>query len=305
MATPPWGGGLLALTGATPDCKDFVTAKYAEQRRGMTANVDFSNICSTLHTLQLPRCNDAFESLTELTSMPNLTYLQIDHGFRDLHGLDTLATLCPKLRILDLQWLCREDIENLERFWQILSTMDNLRVLMLQLPVIPVSSNPPPLPKLTAIKLDDDCTDWARESDNAKKVLSFLSRITTLRVLDLSLPAPITSGWERLLHSCRLTHFSVSNYNFYCGPCRLPVDPSCYADMEEFFLRNFVLKPDLANALAQAKKLSVLVLDVCYYELKAIRDIMNMHLKITLQVSHLPNEDQGFFSEQARGQDVR
>ena len=50
MATPPWARleGLLALTGATPDCRDFVTAKYTRQ----AIILDFSNICSALHTLR-------------------------------------------------------------------------------------------------------------------------------------------------------------------------------------------------------------------------------------------------------------
>ena len=80
-------------------------------------------------------------------------------------------------------------------------------------------------------------------------------------------------GWEKLLRSCRLTHLFVVTR---CG-LTLPVDPSCYADMEHLVLRDsyFVLKPDLANALAQAKKLSELVLEVSYCELKMIGDFMN------------------------------
>ena len=142
---------------------------------------------------------------------------------------------------------------------------------MLQLPVIPVSSDPIPLPKLTAIKLDEEGIGWFRKSDNAEKVLNFLSRITTLKVLELFVTAPIPNGWERLLRSCRLTHLSV----YCCGGLDLPVDPSCYADMEEFFLRNFVLKPDLANALAQAKKLSVFVLDVYNREFSSCKKVIS------------------------------
>ena len=69
-----------------------------------------------------------------------------------------------------------------------------------------------------------------------------------------------------------------------------------YADMEQLVLMDadFVLKPDLANALAQAKKLSVLVLDVSYCELGAIRDIMNTSK--SLSVFHIYPDKNSVFS---------
>lgn len=253
LSASPCGERLLALTGSPPD---YVTAQ-CDSFEGLDVTVDYKCVCRNLRTF---RCGAAVPGHL-LASMPNLTELFIVNSMMDdrVQDLASLATFCPKLRVLNIRYP-----DKLQELWQVVSMMENLRVLVLdQCQIIPANPVPSSFPKLTVLKLNGL---WH------ERTLDFISHITSLRVLVLDTNEGIMNGWARLLHSCNLTHLCVSSH----GGLGLPADPSCYTNMEKLLVADsfFVFKTSLANALAKAEKLSVLMMEISSCDLVGVKNIV-------------------------------
>ena len=251
LSASPCGKQLLALTGSPPD---YVSAQ-CDNFEGLDVTVDYKCVCHSLRTF---RCGAAVPGYL-LASMPNLTELFLDNSMICDRFFD-LAMLCPKLRVLNVRYP-----NKLQELWQVVSMMGNLRVLVLDMcQIIPLNPVPSSFPKLTVLKLNGL---WH------EKTLEFLTQIPSLRVLVLDTNEAIINGWARFLRSCKLTHLNVSCH----GGLGLPADSLCYANMEKLFVTDlfFVFKTSLATALAKAKKLSVLMMEIASCELVGVKKIVS------------------------------
>ena len=71
-----------------------------------------------------------------LTAAHNLLYLNLSssaEALSDLSGLAAVSRSCPKLKELNLSSIKRENVECVEKLWEIMATMAKLSVLSLPL----------------------------------------------------------------------------------------------------------------------------------------------------------------------------
>ena len=196
--------------------------------------------------------------------LPNLIHLDLGYScLTDLKGLAAISRCCLQLsvlKLLDIFWR----IESFEtELWSILARMRNLKVLSMDSSLI---VDPVAMPGLIAI-------DIAGEgAGNEQFVWGFLKQMPFLQILRFKQYCDKDCmEISNVLHS-NLTHISL------CGDCLLlPTVPSCYANLEELYLCDeaFVFREDLARALAQAKNLCSLVLDVYSCDVRALTTLVN------------------------------
>lgn len=261
----------------TPGSKEFSAASYNCYHKGIKGNIDLRDIlCDTLTVLQLSGASGlTSDMLVELTgALPNLVHLDLsrcDNVLSDLSGLAAVSTSCSKLKVLNLLGI--ERAESLEKLWKILETIVNLRFLSVQASLILEESDPILImPSLTAIKIRGSYL-----SRNTELILTFLTQMSSLEIVRLEYLPPVNvfHGFSRLLHaSANLTHLYISKRPG--NKLTLPSDPSCYANLEHFHLDcpDFVFRDDLASALAQSKKLCVLVLRISHLDIRKIINIV-------------------------------
>lgn len=274
----------LIATADTPGSKEFSAASYNCYYKGMKRNIMLCDIlCDTLTVLRLDSASGlTSDLLTELTGvLPNLVHLDLsrcDDVLSDLSGLAAVSTSCPKLKVLSLLGI--ERVESLEKLWKILATNVNLRVLTVQASLILEKSDPIPMPSLTAIKISGN--QWGH---NIEWILAFLAQMSTLEMLMFEHLPPVTvfHGFSMLLHaSTNLTHLYISKRTG--NKLTLPSDPSCYANLEHFYFdcEDFIFRDDLASAIAQSKKLRRLVLNISYFDVKGIIDIVKFSKSLSV-----------------------
>lgn len=104
------------------------------------------------------------------------------------------------------------------------------------------------------------------DEQNAEPIMNFLAQMPLLNFLKLGTTSPI--DYTNVLHSS-LTHLYICNMKL---PLTLPVDPSCYSNLEVAVIdcHDFVFQEGLARALAQAENLRSLVLNINYCDVAAL-----------------------------------
>lgn len=266
----------LTLTANTPGSKDFSAAVYNHYCDGMNkSSIDVCDIYGTLTLLRLYRTNGLTPQLLGdmIGAFHNLIHLDIsgcDEVLSDLRGLAAVNSSCPKLKVLSLSEIGKA--ESLEKLWRILAMMANLRVLYVPTTLIMEKSDPIPMPRLTAIKIDGP-SQRARWHCNTEQILDFLAQIPSLEVFQFRHVPQVTvfRGFSSLLHaSPNLTHLYISKRPG--NKLTLPTDPSCYANLQQFYFdcTDFVFQEDLANAIAQSKNLRLLRLQISYVDINGI-----------------------------------
>lgn len=265
----------LAVSRSKPGGSNHFSSAVTEERcETLEAKVRFDEICHRLTELRLI-LNDKFSpSYLERMAVlcPNLLQLDLQGSHRilaDLKGLSAVASNCPKLRVLNLFKFERSQVRNVE-LWSILASMPNLRVLFVSICLLPRQSTA--LPNLTAISIRTPIGPVRPYSDMNKK-LTILAGMPSLRALKLNRmpPLPVGVGMSRLLHaSTNLTHLYLVKEKG--GRLSLPTDSSCYANLRQMLLEDdgFVVSEELADTLAQCKKLSILILKVSFIPSKEI-----------------------------------
>ena len=264
---------MISLAADTPGSISFSEASCVEFRRSLLwescskNKFTVSDVYHSLKALYLslyrrPISNKLFEMSMLL---PNLIHLDLGYScLTDLKGLAAVCRCCLQLSVLKLLNIFWR-IESFEtELWSILARMRNLKVLSMDSSLI---VDPVAMPGLTAI-------DIAGEgAGNEQFVLGFLKQMPFLQILcsEVQYCDKVCMDFSNVLHS-NLTHISL------CGGCLLlPTVPSCYANLEELYLRDeaFVFQEDLARALAQAKNLCSLGLDVYSCDVRALTTLVN------------------------------
>ena len=267
---PTGGIGLLCcpdlqLCFAGPNPEKFqIFAKY--HHLALQGNVDFSKVCSKLGELDLSGNDSLLPSDLQETfavSCPNLLQLNLQSCgsvLSDLSGLRSIATNCLRLQVLNL--LDLDEVESLHELWVILASMSNLKVLYVSSELLVQPDVDIPVPKFTAISTESFADD-NHFNDCVSNKLSYIASIASPEIIKLnsrrakiSLSAPAFSN---------LTHLYLKTDVGWA--LNLPTDPACYESLQEFFLFtfNYSVDKDLTCALAQSKKLCVLIMHGCEF----------------------------------------
>ena len=173
-----------------------------------------------------------------------------------------MSRSCPKLKELNLSGIKTENVECVEKLWEIMASMVYLRVLSIPLNLVSRKMDTR-YPHLTALELQQ--RSHSSEQDVQDR-LDFVGQIACLQEFQLDVEGPVFLS--KFLHSCRLTHFYVTG-----DGVALPTDPSCYANMKQIVIadpHHLSLGEDLANALVKSKKLNFLGVSVHSCDLKAV-----------------------------------
>lgn len=253
----------LVLTASDPTSKRYSCASFNSYCNGKKATFEFADTCNDLTSLLLSDLRILPSTLTAIALMcPNLLYLDLSacyHTLSSTEGMSTVATSCPKLRVLNLSGQKRNWVWELEKQWTILQSMSSLRALFIPAFFICECSQPISMPQLTNLHVAGDSI-----YDHREGIFNFLLKMPSLEVFKCNYQEPIYqySGISRCLQSSlKLTHFYLKTFP---EKLSLPTDSACYLHMQKFFLEcgNFVVSEALTDAMSQSKKLSVLVLRV-------------------------------------------
>ena len=258
----------ISLAADTPGSINFSEASCVEFHRSLLwescSKNKFSDVYHSLKALyiSLYRCPISNKLFEMSTLLPNLIHLDLGNSLlTDLKGLAAVSRCCLQLSVLKL--LCTFwKIESFEtELWSILARMRNLKVLSMDSSLI---VDPVTMPGLTAIDIAGG------GAGNEQFVLGFLKQMPFLQILcfEVQYCDKVCMDFSNVLHS-NLTHI--------CDCLLLPTIPSCYANLEELYLCDeaFVFREDLARALAPAKNLCSLELDVYSCDVRALTTLVN------------------------------
>ena len=183
VTTAPWGERLAVGTSAAGTSASL--GNYRISHQISIQNIDFADISGSLTTLQV--CEITSDQLTTLTGVPNLVQLDLtscEKALSDLKGLAAVSRGCPKLKVLNL-YNCKEEVECVEKLWEIMAAMANLRVLRIPLALVPTGKDEKvALPHLTAIQAMSYYFCRLR-CTQVQEALDFLATIHSLRVFIL------------------------------------------------------------------------------------------------------------------------
>lgn len=279
-----YGSKLLGLASNEPGSTRFSTAHIHSEKLLLGGEkINFVDICHNLTELRLASLwIDLFtpSDLQEFAKLcPQLVHLDL-HGCKgvlgDLKGLEAVASACSRLRVLNLFELCRSDVECIVKLWMVLGSMSELRVLLVPIALIPWDTEPISMPKLSAITIRG--SDPGPVYHTVDSAFNFLTKMHSLKVFKADLLPSVTifPGFSNLLHaSPNITHLYITKHSG--NKLTLPTDPLCYTHLQMMFLHceDFVFHKDLASALAQCHKLSVLILKVSSIDVKGIIELVD------------------------------
>ena len=195
---------------------------------------------------------------------PKLLHLDIrysDNCLINLRGLESFALRCSDLQSLNIDTENPSLPVNLKKLWQVIGEMKKLRVLMVGIYFIPMSSEPVILPALRAVTvLYNRDNVYYRSLDIplkfSEKNFVFFTSMTSLNYFRFkSIPGiDVLSGMHTILTSfTQLTHLYIDKIMGY--KLIFPLNPVLYRSIEKFYLScdDFVMPDELANTLAMCQ----------------------------------------------------
>ena len=206
---------------------------------------------------------------------PNLIHLDIsfsDGCLEDLCGLKEVAVSCTKLESLNMD--ARNDRRpiNHDALWDVIRTMENLKVLKVSIYLIPSTLGDNGMPSLQALYLLYRRGLFLLRFDDT--YFEFFNNLPSLRYFRLdSLPqGDINIGLYNCLNTfTNLTHLYIDKITG--GNLTLPLIATCYRKLENLYLHcdNFIFSDTLATTISRCKKLKILALKVESVSVAAIR----------------------------------
>ena len=195
---------------------------------------------------------------------PKLLHLDIrysDNCLINLRGLESFALRCSDLQSLNIDTENPSLPVNLKKLWQVIGEMKKLRVLMVGIYFIPMSSEPVILPALRALTvLYNRDNVYYRSLDIplkfSEKNFVFFTSMTSLNYFRFkSIPGiDVLSGIHTILTSfTQLTHLYIDKIVGH--KLIFPLNPVLYRSIEKFYLScdDFAMPDELANTLAMCQ----------------------------------------------------
>lgn len=257
--------GDFSLTADPPGSNNFSTAT-AKKDVVTNNNIEFKDVSNKLTMLRLPEhlTSQCLQCLAE--ECPKIVHLDVcgcTKVLDNLDGLDAVRKNCPNLRVLNLFGIPRAN--SVARLWTILAKMDMLRVLFIPYSLMG-SGQITSMPCLRTINIDGSFRSSEVTTEN---ILDLLARIHSLAVFKFKY-VPVSASLLNLLPAYNLTRLYISMISG--KNLTLPTDSSYYVKLEEMFLdcEDFEFTKDMALALANPKKLCVLVLNVASFDRSGI-----------------------------------
>ena len=242
-----------------------------------------------------------FESIS--TSCPNLLYFELpNYGTHPmkLDGLQLIASNCIRLQVFSMFGSENAKVDCVDRLWTILTSMSNLKVLIIPWIFMIRDAVPVPMPNLIALYISRVHRD-IKDRKFSDSYFKFLTNMPSLKVFKFNRIPPVNvfSGVSMLLNaSNKITHLYLAKETG--NKLNLPTDPVCYTYLEEMYLEcnDFIFSDELTNALEKSHNLRVIVLKISLMSCKNIE--LLVHSLKSLSTFFVTMSEQGTLKSQAK-----